>query len=147
MIADEPTTAVDVTIQAQVLELIKELQKQLSMGLIIITHDLAVIAELCDRVMVMYLGRSVESGPVDEVFRHPKHPYTVALLNSVPVPGEGKAQKIEAIGGSVPSPLAAPQGCPFHPRCAHFVAGTCDGQFPESRQVGSDHMVSCYLYE
>ena len=147
LIADEPTTAVDVTIQAQVLGLIKELQQQLQMGLIIITHDLAVIAEMCDRVMVMYLGRDVESGPVDEVFRSPKHPYTVALLNSVPVLGEGKAQKIEAIGGSVPSPLAAPQGCPFHPRCAHFIEGTCDGQFPPTRQVGPDHMVSCYLYD
>ena len=147
LIADEPTTAVDVTIQAQVLELIKELQQQLDMGLIIITHDLAVIAELCDRVMVMYLGRDVESGPVDEVFRSPKHPYTVALLNSVPVLGEGKSQEVEAIGGSVPSPLAAPSGCPFHPRCSHYIKGTCDGQFPESRQVGSDHTVSCYLYE
>ena len=147
LIADEPTTAVDVTLQAQVLEMIKRLQGELQMGLIIITHDLAVIAELCDRVMVMYLGRDVESGPVEEVFRQPKHPYTVALLNSVPVLGEGHDQRIEAIGGSVPSPLAAPPGCPFHPRCTHAMAGLCDGVYPPARQVGPEHAVSCYLYE
>ena len=117
------------------------------MGLIIITHDLAVIAELCDRVMVMYLGRDVESGPVEQVFQAPKHPYTVALLNSVPTLGEGHDQRIEAIGGSVPSPLAAPPGCPFHPRCTHAIAGVCDGAYPEARPVGPEHLVSCYLYE
>ncbi|MCY4373088.1 MAG: ABC transporter ATP-binding protein [Spirochaetaceae bacterium] len=147
LIADEPTTAVDVTIQAQVLELMKALQEQLQMGLIIITHDLAVIAELCDRVMVMYLGRDVESGPVEQVFEAPRHPYTVALLNSVPVLGDGHDQRIEAIGGSVPSPLAAPPGCPFHPRCPHATAGVCDGVYPQARDVGPEHLVSCYLYE
>ncbi len=147
LIADEPTTAVDVTIQAQVLELMKALQEQLQMGLIIITHDLAVIAELCDRVMVMYLGRDVESGAVQQVFRVPKHPYTVALLNSVPVLGEGHDQRIEAIGGSVPSPLSVPPGCPFHPRCTHARAGVCDGVYPQARHVEPGHLVSCYLYE
>ena len=100
LIADEPTTAVDVTIQAQVLELMKQLQEELNMALIVITHDLAVIAELCDRVMIMYLGHDIESAPVEDIYRSPKHPYTVGLLNSVPRLGEGAAQEIEAISGS-----------------------------------------------
>jgi oligopeptide/dipeptide ABC transporter ATP-binding protein len=146
LIADEPTTAVDVTIQAQVLELMKELQQELNMSLIIITHDLAVIAELCDRVMVMYLGRDVESAPVEDIFTTPKHPYTVGLLNSVPRLGEGSAHEIEAIGGSVPSPYQMPSGCAFHPRCPHVLQDSCDREFPAAETVAPGHTVRCYLY-
>lgn len=146
LIADEPTTAVDVTIQAQVLELIKNLQQELGMALIIITHDLAVISELSDRVLIMYLGIDVENAPARDLFRNPKHPYTIGLLNSVPKVGEGKSQAIEAIRGTVPSPYERPRGCPFHPRCPEFIAGTCDKELPLQVDVTKDHKVRCYLY-
>lgn len=146
LIADEPTTAVDVTIQAQVLALMKELQEDLGMALMVITHDLAVISELCDRVMIMYLGRDVESAPAKELFRNPKHPYTIGLLQSVPELGEGKAQEIAPIEGSVPSPYDRPQGCHFHTRCPEFMAGVCDVHYPPQVEVGPDHKVRCHLY-
>jgi peptide/nickel transport system ATP-binding protein len=146
LIADEPTTAVDVTIQAQVLELMKQLQDELGMSLMIITHDLAVIAEMCDSVMIMYLGRNVESGLVEDVFSSPQHPYTVGLLNSVPKLGEGTTQQIMSIRGVVPSPYVRPDGCPFHPRCDHFIPGTCDVTFPGETSVSNRHSVYCHLY-
>ena len=126
LIADEPTTAVDVTIQAQVLDLIKDLQQELAMALIIITHDLAVIAELADTVLIMYLGLEVESASVDDIFYQPKHPYTRGLLGSVPKLGEGATQKITPIRGSVPTHLERVHGCLFHPRCPDFIPGVCD---------------------
>jgi len=147
LIADEPTTAVDVTIQAQVLELVGELQKELNMALIIITHDLAVIAELADKVLVMYLGKSVESASVDELFYSPKHPYTKGLLASVPKLGEGSQQRIEPISGSVPSPYEMPTGCLFHPRCSEFMPGVCDKKEPPLIETGKNHQVSCFLYK
>ncbi|RIK48760.1 MAG: dipeptide/oligopeptide/nickel ABC transporter ATP-binding protein [Chloroflexi bacterium] len=146
LIADEPTTAVDVTIQAQVLELIKDLQREMGMSLMVITHDLAVISELCDRVMIMYLGKDVESAPAKELFRNPKHPYTVGLLKSVPELGEGSSQEIEAIAGSVPGPYDRPQGCHFHPRCPDFIPGVCDVTYPPQMEVGPGHRVRCHLY-
>jgi peptide/nickel transport system ATP-binding protein len=146
LIADEPTTALDVTIQAQVLDLMKQLQRELGMALIVITHDLAVISELCDRVMIMYLGADVESAPAAELFRNPKHPYTIGLLNSVPKLGAGKTQTIEAIQGTVPTPSERSSGCPFHPRCPQFIAGTCDVHFPRQVEVGAGHKVRCHLY-
>ncbi|MCC9077441.1 ABC transporter ATP-binding protein [Litorilinea aerophila] len=146
LIADEPTTAVDVTIQAQVLQLMKELQEEMGMALMVITHDLAVISELCDRVMVMYLGKDVESAPAGELFRNPKHPYTVGLLRSVPRLGEGKTQEIQAIEGSVPGPYARPTGCPFHPRCPEFIPHVCDVIPPPQVEVAPDHRVRCHLY-
>lgn len=146
LIADEPTTAVDVTIQAQVLELMRELQRELGMALMIITHDLAVISELCDRVMIMYLGKDVESAPAKELFRNPKHPYTVGLLNSVPELGLGKEQELTAVTGSVPNPQNRPPGCPFHTRCPEHMPGTCDVEEPPLVQVGPDHRVRCHLY-
>ena len=146
LIADEPTTAVDVTIQAQVLELMKKLQEELNMALIIITHDLAVIAELCDRVMIMYLGKDVEAASVEDIYGTPKHPYTVGLLNSIPRLGEGTSQEIEAIEGGVPSPYEMPPGCPFHPRCPYVIQDLCDREFPAPREIAPDHTVSCYLY-
>ena len=146
LIADEPTTALDVTIQAQVLELMQQLQQELGMALIVITHDLAVISELCDRVLIMYLGLDVESAPADELFRNPKHPYTIGLLQSVPKLGAGKAQKIEAIEGTVPTPYDRSTGCPFHPRCPQFIPGTCDVVLPPQVEVGREHKVRCHLY-
>jgi peptide/nickel transport system ATP-binding protein len=146
LIADEPTTAVDVTIQAQVLELIKDLQAEFGMSLMVITHDLAVISELCDRVLIMYLGKDVESAPAKELFRNPKHPYTVGLLNSVPELGRGKSQEIVPIKGSVPSPYERPAGCPFHIRCPDFMPGVCDTIMPPQVEIGPGHKVRCHLY-
>lgn len=146
LIADEPTTAVDVTIQAQILELMRDLQQEMGMALMVITHDLAVISELCDRVMIMYLGKDVESAPAEELFRNPKHPYTIGLLESVPELGEGRAQEIAPITGSVPRPYNRPQGCPFHPRCPKFMPGVCDVQQPPHVEVGPQHRVRCHLY-
>lgn len=146
LIADEPTTALDVTIQAQVLDLMQQLQQELGMALIVITHDLAVIAELCDRVLIMYLGIDVESAPADELFRNPKHPYTVGLLHSVPQLGGGKQQVLEAIQGTVPTPYERSSGCPFHPRCPQFIPGTCDVVLPPQVAVTKEHKVRCHLY-
>ena len=146
LIADEPTTAVDVTIQAQVLELIKDLQQELAMALIIITHDLAVIAELADTVLIMYLGQEVESASVDDIFYQPKHPYTRGLLGSVPKLGEGAAQKITPIRGAVPAHVERVRGCLFHPRCPDAISGVCDGAAPPLLDVGAGHAAACYLY-
>lgn len=146
LIADEPTTAVDVTIQAQVLELIREIQGELNMALIMITHDLAVIAELCDKVLIMYLGRNAEFASTEELFYNPKHPYTIGLLNSVPKLGKGSEQRIEAIEGTVPSPYEMPSGCLFHPRCSEFRQDICDKESPPSIEVSPGHEVSCFLY-
>ena len=146
LIADEPTTAVDVTIQAQVIALLKDLRQEFGMALMIITHDLAVISELCDRVMIMYLGKDVESAPATELFSNPKHPYTIGLLHSVPELGKGKTQMLEAIEGAVPSLTARPAGCPFHTRCPKFMPGVCDVELPPQVVVGPDHQVRCHLY-
>ena len=113
LIADEPTTALDVTIQAQILELMIDLRERLGMSILLITHDLGVVAEMCDDVVVMYAGRVVERGPVDEVFGSPQHPYTEALLQSIPLLGMTQAEPLRVIRGTVPSPLDWPQGCRF----------------------------------
>lgn len=146
LIADEPTTAVDVTLQAQIIALIRDLQRELHMALVIITHDLGVIAETADMVVVMYLGRAVERAPVDSLFHDAKHPYTKGLLESVPVLGGGAVQSLRPIRGSVPSFRELPKGCPFHPRCDSMMPGLCDVVTPPSIQIGSDHDVSCFLY-
>jgi oligopeptide/dipeptide ABC transporter ATP-binding protein len=117
IIADEPTTALDVTIQAQILELLADLRERLHMAILLITHDLGVVAEMCDDVVVMYAGRVVERGPVNEVFTSPQHPYTEALLQSIPMLGMTQAEPLRVICGSVPSPLDWPEGCRFRPRC------------------------------
>jgi peptide/nickel transport system ATP-binding protein len=146
LIADEPTTALDVTTQAQILDLLRHLQQEYGMAIMLITHDLGVVAEMADDVVVMYLGRVVEQAPVDEIFHAPKHPYTQALLRSIPhiraVPGE----RLASIAGFVPHPYNRPSGCPFHPRCTAFMPGTCDQQVPQLRAVGAQHQVSCFLY-
>lgn len=145
LIADEPTTAVDVTIQAQMLELMREIQAELGMAIIMITHDLGVIAEMADRVMIMYLGKEVEYGTVEEIFAEPKHPYTRGLLRSIPRMEPGRVE-IDPIEGSVPSPYEMPSGCKFHPRCPDFIAGVCETADPPLTAVSAEHKVSCYLY-
>ena len=145
LIADEPTTAVDVTIQAQLLQLIQRLQRELGMALIIITHDLAVIAELADRILIMYLGKAVEYGPVREVLRDPKHPYTRGLLKSIPKLERGR-RKLEPIAGTVPSLYEIPEGCSFHPRCPHSMPA-CAEREPGIVNVGQGRGARCFLYE
>ena len=146
LIADEPTTAVDVTIQAQILRLIKELQSDFDMSLIIITHDLAVIAQLADKVMIMYLGKDVETAPVNELFANPFHPYTRGLLSSIPKLGHGNEQRLDPIPGSVPNVYEIPTGCPFHPRCPNFMADLCDKEEPPVYKVGANQFARCFLY-
>jgi peptide/nickel transport system ATP-binding protein len=147
LIADEPTTALDVTTQTQILELMRQLQQEDGMAIMLITHDLGVIAEMATDVAVMYLGRVVEQAPVDAIFHAPKHPYTRALLRSIPRMRARSRERLTPIAGSVPHPYDRPTGCPFHPRCPDFIAGTCDRQTPEPRAVGGRHIVSCFLYE
>jgi len=147
LIADEPTTALDVTTQAQILDLLRGLQKKRGLAIILITHDMGVIAEMADDVVVMYLGRAVERGPVDEIFHAPKHPYTKALLRSIPSILAKPRDKLATISGSIPHPYARPKGCPFHPRCTDFMPGRCDVAAPEMRPAGERREVSCFLYE
>jgi peptide/nickel transport system ATP-binding protein len=147
LIADEPTTALDVTTQTQILELMRQLQREDGMAIMLITHDLGVVAEMATDVVVMYLGRVVEQAPVDAIFHDPKHPYTRALLRSIPRIRSRTRERLTPISGAVPHPYDRPTGCPFHPRCAEFMAGRCDRQAPVLRQVGDQHAVSCFLYE
>jgi oligopeptide/dipeptide ABC transporter ATP-binding protein len=146
LIADEPTTALDVTTQTQILELMRQLQQEDGMAIMLITHDLGVIAETATDVVVMYLGRVVEQAPVDAIFHDPKHPYTRGLLRSIPSIRARTRERLTPIAGAVPHPYNRPAGCPFHPRCPEFIAGTCDRETPELRPVGDRHAVSCFLY-
>ena len=147
LIADEPTTALDVTIQAQILELMRGLQKRLGMAVMFITHNLGVIAQIADTVAIMYLGQVVEYGPVREILRNPKHPYTVDLLRAVPRLGKSAGQRLVAIEGSIPSPFERPSGCPFHPRCSRAMAGRCEVHMPGVTRLEDGHTVRCLLYE
>lgn len=146
LIADEPTTALDVTTEAQILELLQSLQQEFGMAIMFITHDLGVIAEMAEEVVVMYLGRIVEKTDIHALFNQPKHPYTRALLESIPKVGQKSSGPLRTIEGMVPSPFAIPSGCPFHPRCAHFMPGVCDVALPAEIPVGEDHSVRCVLY-
>ena len=146
LIADEPTTALDVTTQAQILDLMRHLQQEYGMAIMLITHDLGVVAEMADDVVVMYLGRIVEQASVDEIFYAPKHPYTQALLRSIPHIRSKARERLASITGFVPHPYNRPPGCPFHPRCASFMPGVCDRREPELQQIGEKHAVSCFLY-
>jgi oligopeptide/dipeptide ABC transporter ATP-binding protein len=141
LFADEPTTALDVTVQAQILQLIKELQTEYGMGLIMVTHDLGVIAETVDRVVVMYGGRVMEEGPVQDIFDAPLHPYTRALLGSMPGQQAGRRRLIE-IPGSSPNPANPPAGCPFHPRCG-LADATCQ-DLPPLRRVADNRQAACW---
>ncbi len=144
LVADEPTTALDVTVQAQLLELIKSLQAEIGMAVLFITHNLGVAAEIADRIAVMYAGRIVEEAPTEAIFAAPRMPYTAGLLASVPrLVLDDRAIRLEAIPGEVPSPRAHPRGCAFHPRCAHAVAGRCDTAVPPLEPCGSGRMVRC----
>jgi peptide/nickel transport system ATP-binding protein len=146
LIADEPTTALDVTTQAQILDLMRHLQRAYGMAIMLITHDLGVVAEMVDDVVVMYLGRVVEQAPVDEIFYAPKHPYTQALLRSIPHIRSKSRERLASIAGFVPHPYNRPAGCPFHPRCASFMPGVCDRREPAVQQIEANHAVSCFLY-
>lgn len=144
LIADEPTTALDVTIQAQILELLNELQRELNMSVLLITHDLGVVAETCDRVIVMYAGKVVESAPVASLFERPKHPYTHGLFRSLPTLGERKEQ-LAVIPGAVPSPLDFPSGCRFRTRCS-LVQDVCKEE-PALREIEPNHLAACHFAE
>ncbi len=146
LIADEPTTAIDVTTQAQVLALLRDLQRKYGMAIIFITHDLGVIAQMASYVVVMYLGRVMEEGPVDEIFHAPKHPYTRALLRSMPsLYGQARVA-LPVISGSLPHPFNRPSGCPFHPRCGDVLPGRCASRVPSLQPVGERQSASCFLY-
>ncbi|HUT18403.1 MAG TPA: ABC transporter ATP-binding protein [Anaerolineae bacterium] len=147
LIADEPTTALDVTTEAQILDLMRELQADIGMSIMFITHNLGVIAQMCDEVAVMYLGQIVESASVDNLFFDPKHPYTTALLESVPHIGSRSKERLASIRGMVPDPYSTVPGCPFHPRCDSFMPGICDQAMPPITDVEPGHYVRCYLYE
>ena len=147
LIADEPTTALDVTTQAQILDLLRHLQQEYGMAIMLITHDLGVIAEIADDVVVMYLGRVVEHAPVDELFHAPRHPYTQALLRSIPHLRSRPREPLASVAGVVPHPYNRPAGCPFHPRCESFVPDVCDRQAPSLVPIGEQHHVSCVLYD
>jgi peptide/nickel transport system ATP-binding protein len=146
LIADEPTTAIDVTTQAQVLNLLRDLQKNQNLAMIFITHDLGVIAQIADYVVVMYLGRVMEQGPVDDIFHNAKHPYTKALLSSIPTIRSASREELPTIGGSIPHPFNRPKGCPFHPRCKDFMPGKCDKRTPAISAVSKAQSVSCFLH-
>ncbi len=146
LIADEPTTAIDVTTQAQVLNLLRSLQQQHNMSIIFITHDLGVIAQIADYVVVMYLGRVMETGPIDDIFHNPKHPYTKALLKSIPTIHSQSRAKLPTIEGSIPHPFNRPSGCPFYPRCSEFMAGICDRRLPSLQPVNNKQSASCFLH-
>jgi oligopeptide/dipeptide ABC transporter ATP-binding protein len=145
LILDEPTTALDVTIQAQILRLIQSLRKKLGMSGILITHDLGIVSELCDRVNVIYVGKLVEKADIFELYEHPKHPYTQGLLNSVLSIDEFK-EELVAIRGSPPDPANMPEGCIFYPRCDHAMA-ICRKEAPPIFNAKKDHEVRCWLYE
>jgi peptide/nickel transport system ATP-binding protein len=148
LIADEPTTALDVTVQAQILDLISGLQEEFGSAVIIITHDLGVVAELSDDILVMYAGRPAEYGSADDIFGRPGHPYTWGLLGSMPRLDQVRSERLKPIPGTPPSLIQVPSGCPFHPRCAYtgLTGGRCDTEVPPLREVASiGHQAACHL--
>ncbi|MEX0940960.1 MAG: dipeptide ABC transporter ATP-binding protein [Pseudomonadales bacterium] len=154
VIADEPVSALDVSIQAQILNLMRELQEEFKLTYVFISHDLSVVDHFCDRIAVMYLGKIVELATKDELFNHPKHPYTRALIDAIPRVGAGKKQMKQVLTGEVPSPITPPSGCHFHPRCPKRFEG-CDRGFPALQALpgsqplsrrGQEHLVACKLY-
>jgi peptide/nickel transport system ATP-binding protein len=146
LIADEPTTAIDVTTQAQILNLLRDLQRRHGTAIVFITHDLGVIAQMAHHVVVMYLGRVMEQGPVDDIFHAPRHPYTRALLRSIPSLLAPAQSLLPTIAGSIPHPLGRPPGCAFHPRCPEAMRGLCDRQTPALRVIEGGQSASCFLY-
>jgi peptide/nickel transport system ATP-binding protein len=146
LIADEPTTAIDVTTQAQILALLRELQRKYQMAVIFITHDLGVIARMANHVLVMYLGRIMEEGPVDDIFHAPSHPYTRALLRSIPSLQTATRTALPVIAGTLPHPFNRPPGCPFHPRCEDILPERCATAVPVMHALGPRRSVSCFLH-
>jgi peptide/nickel transport system ATP-binding protein len=146
LIADEPTTAIDVTTQAQILNLLRDLQRRHGTAIVFITHDLGVIAQMAHYVVVMYLGRVMEQGSVEQIFHAPKHPYTRALLKSIPSVTVAPRTLLPTIAGSIPHPLGRPPGCPFHPRCPDAIPGVCAERVPALGPVGPTQLASCFLY-
>ncbi len=148
LIADEPTTALDVTTEAQILSLIRSLQAETGMSVMYITHNMGVIAQMCDEVAVMYLGKVVEQAGVEDLFSSPRHPYTISLLRSVPRLGSGRRRWLESIKGSIPDPYTRIAGCAFHPRCPVQLPGLCAQEMPRIARPdkASDHQVRCHLY-
>ena len=145
IIGDEPVSALDVSIQAQIINLLIDLQEEFHLSYIIIAHDLAVVEHICDRIVVMYLGKIMEMASYSDIYTNPKHPYTQALLSAIPV-ADPKAKKERIIlKGDVPSPINPPSGCPFHPRCTYRMEG-CNQDGPALKDIGVDHYVACYLY-
>ena len=147
LIADEPTTALDVTIQAQILRLMQNFQQEMGMSIMFITHNLGVIANMADHMAVMYLGRVVEQGTVEQIFGAPKHPYTQALMESIPRIGITQGTRLSSISGTVPTPLDPPAECGFASRCPKFIAGRCDAKVPDMQETSPGHHVRCVLYE
>ena len=144
LIADEPTTALDVTVQAQILDLMRDLQREFGSAIIMITHDLGVVAEIADDVMVMYLGRAVEFGRAADIFEAPRHPYTRALLSATPTTEPDKRHERIRLSGELPSPLRPPKGCAFHPRCP-FAYRPCDVDLPRLEPApGGNSVVACH---
>ena len=143
LIADEPTTALDVTIQAQIIDLMRNLKKEIGSSILLITHNLGVVAEMCDHVAVMYAGNIVEFSNVEKLFKAPRHPYTSSLLRALPIPGEKRI--LEVIPGTVPNMIYLPSGCEFHPRCKHCME-ICKVEKPILKQVEKDQLVACHLY-
>ena len=146
LIGDEPTTALDVTIAAQIIELIKELQNDFNMALMYISHDLAVVGQVADEIMVMYRGLVMEHSTTDEIFDNPLHPYTTALWRSIPIM-EGKLERLKPILGTLPSPYAELSGCPFYSRCERSIPGVCNTALPAIKEVSPGHLVRCVLYD
>ncbi|MBN1889827.1 MAG: ABC transporter ATP-binding protein [Thermoflexales bacterium] len=147
LIADEPTTALDVTTEAQILRLMRRIQQELGMAIMYITHNLGVVAQMTEDVIVMYMGKVVEEATVDDIFHNPLHPYTQALLRSIPRLGQKThEQRLESIRGTVPDPYSIPKGCSFHPRCSRRIRGVCDQQIPPNVEVKPGHKARCVLY-
>jgi oligopeptide transport system ATP-binding protein len=144
LIADEPTTALDVTIQAQIMDLMKDLQQKFNTAIILITHDLGVVAETADRVVVMYAGKVIENGKITEIFKNPHHPYTWGLLGSMPRLDQSSDQELSPIPGSPPDLLNPPKGCPFAARCNHAMK-ICMEEMPKMTDVSNTHQVACWL--
>lgn len=145
LIADEPTTALDVTIQAQILELVKKLKNEIGMAILMITHNLGVVAEVADNVVVFYAGKAMEYADCRSIFKKPKHPYTMALMKSIPRLTDKPGEKLEVIKGSIPDPLTLPSGCKFHPRCK-YVKDICIKEEPELENIGNNHFVRCWMH-
>jgi len=144
LLADEPTTALDVTIQAQVLTLMKELKEKYGTSMLMITHDLGVVAEVCDKVSVIYSGRVIEHGGLEDVFDHTRHPYTEGLFNSLPNL-QNRKEELKPIKGLMPDPVDIPSGCPFHPRC-DYAMDICSKELPAKVYRNDEHFVECHLY-